>query len=350
MKTELFDYALPEALIARRPLASRSGARLLVLERELLHRHVEQLPDLMPEGALLVLNDTRVRRARVLGTRRPNAGRVELLLLSREAEPSSDGRERWQALGRASKALRPGTWIDAGELAIEVLQRDTDGSLLVAIAAQGTVESALERAGRLPIPPYMRRSDDAGDEERYQTIYARRAGSAAAPTAGLHFTEALLERLQRRGVQLGYLELQVGLGTFRPVSAEDLNDHSMHSEAFEVTSTLAEAIRKTRERKGRVVAVGTTVVRALESAADPASPGLVHETRGSTRLMIQPGYRFQVVDALFTNFHQPRSTLLALVAAFAGYEATMTAYAEAVREQYRFLSYGDAMWIPRRGS
>ena len=348
MKTELFDYALPEALIAQRPLASRSGARLLVLDREILHRHVEQLPDLVPEGALMVLNDTRVRRARVLGTRRPNAGRVELLMLSSEAEPCSDGRERWRALGRASKALRPGTCIDAGELAIEVLQRDSDGSLLLAIACQGAVEGALERAGRLPIPPYMRRTDDVGDDERYQTVYARRAGSAAAPTAGLHFTEALLLRLQRRGVQLGYLELQVGLGTFRPVSAEDLNDHSMHEEAFEVSAALAQAVREARERRAKVVAVGTTVVRALESAADPASPGLVRETRGSTRLMIQPGYRFQVVDALFTNFHQPRSTLLALVAAFAGYQATMAAYAEALREQYRFLSYGDAMWIPRR--
>lgn len=312
------------------------------------HRKVADFAELVPEGALLVMNDTRVRRARVLGTRRPAGGKVELLLL----EPLGtwpDGRERWRALGRANKPLREGSRIDAGELEIEVVARAAEEGLLeLAISAPNTVEATLERVGHVPIPPYLGRDDDGEDVERYQTVYARRTASVAAPTAGLHLNQAMLARLASRGVKLARLELEVGLGTFRPVTAPDLDQHAMHEERFAVDAELAAQIHAARLRGAGVVAVGTTVVRALESAADPEHAGEVQPFCGTTRLLIQPGYRFRVVDALLTNFHQPRSTLIALVSAFAGYDATRAAYLDALASGYRFLSYGDAMWIPRR--
>lgn len=321
---------------------------MIVAGNEREHRLVSEFAELVPAGALLVTNDTRVRRARLLGTRRPAGGKVELLLLE-GCGPWPDGRERWRALGRASKPLREGTRIDVAELEIEVLSRGADDGLLeLAIAVPGTVEAALERVGHVPIPPYLGREDDGEDVERYQTVYAQRTASVAAPTAGLHLNQGLLERLVARGVTLGRLELEVGLGTFRPVTASDLDQHPMHEERFSVDAELASQIRAARARNAPVVAVGTTVVRALESAADAGRAGEVRPFQGSTRLLIQPGYRFRVVDALLTNFHQPRSTLLALVSAFAGYDATRAAYSEALQSGYRFLSYGDAMWIPRR--
>ncbi len=310
-------------------------------------------PELVPEGALVVLNATRVRRARVFGARRPGGGRVELLFIERvgPVEPQSEGRERWQVLGRANKPLSAGTLIDAdGGMRIEVLSPREGGVLDVAVSVESkeSVEAVLERSGHVPIPPYLDRGDVPEDATRYQTVYAERIGSVAAPTAGLHLTEALLARLEARGVRTARLHLSVGLGTFRPVNNDDLDQHPMHVERYSVPRSVAEAVSDARRRGAPVVAVGTTVVRALESAADASRPGEVNAVDAETRLLIQPGYRFRVVDALLTNFHQPRSTLLALVSAFAGYERTFAAYRHALSSGYRFLSYGDALWIPRR--
>jgi S-adenosylmethionine:tRNA ribosyltransferase-isomerase len=353
VRTELLDYELPEERIAKRPLAERDASRLLVLDRgELSHRLIRDLPELLPAGALLVVNDTRVRRARLQGARRGSGGKVELLFLGRRegAESGGDGREVWQALGRASKPLRPGVVIDAGSMVCEVQQRADDGTLLLAVTSSRPVEEVLAAEGRVPIPPYLGRDDDDEDVVRYQTVYAERIGSVAAPTAGLHLTPELLARIRARGLELGRLELEVGLGTFRPVVADDLAQHVMHEERYHIDEPLAAQVAAARARGAPVVAVGTTVVRALESAADSARPGLVSSQTTATRLLIQPGYAFQVVDALLTNFHQPKSTLLALVAAFAGLDAMRAAYRAALDEGYRFLSFGDAMWLPRRAS
>lgn len=350
--TELLDYELPDELIARRPLEERDGSRLLVLDRgQIAHRTMREWPSLVPEGALLVVNDTRVRRARIFGVRRGSGGRVELLMLGRRPERErGDGREAWEALGRASKPLRPGLTIDAGRLTCEVRERGEDGTLLLHVACVGSVEDVLAQEGRVPIPPYLGRDDDDDDVARYQTVYAERVGSVAAPTAGLHLTPRLFEALAARGVELGRLELEVGLGTFKPIVARDLAEHVMHEERYAIPPVLAEKVAEARRRDRPVVAVGTTVVRALESAADPVRSGHVVAQSTATRLLIQPGYRFQVVDALLTNFHQPKSTLIALVSAFAGFEAIRAAYRSAVAERYRFLSFGDAMWLPRRSS
>lgn len=354
MKTAAFDYELPEALIAAHPTERRDGARLLVVEEsELRDATVASLAEEIPAGALVVVNDTRVRRARVFGTKQ-SGGRVELLFIRRVLAPTGatpEDCERWEAIGRSSKPIRVGTRIDWDETQFEILRRAEDATLLVEVRTGGPdFEQILEQRGHLPLPPYMRRGDDPTDLARYQTVYARRTASAAAPTAGLHLTPQLFERLAERGVEVARLELEIGLGTFRPVLAEDLDEHPMHAEMIDVGPDLAAAVARARERKKPVVAVGTTVVRALESARDPARPGQVRPTRGETRLLIQPGYAFSVVDCLLTNFHVPQSTLLALVAAFAGYDRVMSAYRHAVAARYRFLSYGDAMWIPRRSA
>lgn len=349
MKTADLDYELPERLIAAQPAERRDGARLLILDQGAIEdSHVAALAELIPSGALLVLNDTRVRRARIFGTRHGSGGRIELLFI-RALQSPGDGRERWEAIGRSSKPLRVGTVIDWQEVQIVVVERSEDATLVVLVDAPSQdFEQLLEQRGHLPLPPYMRRPDEEQDLERYQTIYARRTASAAAPTAGLHLTPALFERLREREVEVARLELEIGLGTFRSVTVEDLAEHPMHAEIMSVDRALVSAVAGARARGAAVVAVGTTVVRALESAADPQRPGLVREMRGETRLMIQPGYSFRVVDALLTNFHVPKSTLLALVSAFAGYDAVMSAYRHAVSSGYRFLSYGDAMWIPTR--
>ncbi|MEO8901027.1 MAG: tRNA preQ1(34) S-adenosylmethionine ribosyltransferase-isomerase QueA [Polyangiaceae bacterium] len=354
MKTAAFDYELPEVLIAAHPAERRDGARLLVVDgSELRDSTVDELSELIPEGALLVVNDTRVRRARVFGTKQ-SGGRVELLFIRRVTSADTtngETRERWEAIGRSSKPIRVGAVIDWDDVQFEILARAEDATLLVGVRTGGAdFEQILAERGHLPLPPYMRRSDELTDLERYQTVYARRTASAAAPTAGLHLTPQLFERLAARSVEVAHLELEIGLGTFRPVQAEDLDEHPMHAETIDIGPDLVSAVARARARKKPVVAVGTTVVRALESAADPEQPGRVRVTRGETRLLIQPGYRFSVVDALLTNFHVPQSTLLALVSAFAGYAAVMSAYRHAVAARYRFLSYGDAMWIPRRSA
>jgi S-adenosylmethionine:tRNA ribosyltransferase-isomerase len=347
VKTSLFDYQLPPELIAGRPPDARDGGRLFVLGRESnRHSAVREWCELVHAGSLVVLNETRVRRARLLGERVPSGGKVELLFLE---QLGTERGEVWQALGRASKPLRPGTDILAEGLLIRVQDRDAEGVLTLDVQApNASVEAVLERCGRTPIPPYLAREDDAEDAVRYQTVFARARGSVAAPTASLHLTEAAITRLTERGVALAKLVLHIGLDTFRPVSADDLDRHTMHSERFEVGPELAAAVEGARQRGAPIVAVGTTVVRALEAAADPERPGYLRPMRNKTRLFIQPGYRFQVVDALLTNFHQPKSTLLALVAAFAGRDRLLQAYREAIAMRYRFLSYGDAMWIAER--
>lgn len=348
MKTADLDYELPEALIAAHPAERRDGARLLVVDGpELRDSAVEKLAELVPEGALLVVNDTRVRRARIFGTKQGSGGRVELLFIRRVGK--SGERELWEAIGRSSKPIRVGTVVEWDDVRVEVQARSDEATLSVAVDAGGAdFEQLLETRGHLPLPPYMRRGDELPDLERYQTVYARRTASAAAPTAGLHLTPALFERLSARGVRVAKLELEIGLGTFRSVMVDDLDQHPMHAETFAIGPDLQAAVADARGRSAPVVAVGTTVVRALESAADSERPGHVRLAEGETRLLIQPGYRFQIVDALLTNFHVPKSTLLALVSAFAGYETVMAAYRHAVASRYRFLSYGDAMWIPRR--
>jgi len=348
VKTSQFDYELPESAIAQQPLEHRDGSRLLELGRDgVRHLPFRSFPSLVPEGALVILNDTRVIKARILGTRHGTGGRVELLL-TRLLSTESEASEIWCSLGRAGGKLRPGTRIDAGPISVEVLSRDDDGSLRVRVFAEGGVARALDVHGHVPLPPYVRRPDSAADVERYQTVFARHSGSIAAPTAALHLTPDTLRALAARGVEVAFVTLHVGIGTFRPVSAEDLDEHPMHSEELVVGPDVVRAVRRARERNGRVVAVGTTVVRALESAKDPTDPRMIRELSGDTALLIQPGYDFGPVDSLLTNFHMPKSTLMALVAAFAGRERVLSAYAEALAERYRFLSYGDAMWIPER--
>lgn len=345
MRTELLDYDLPEAAIAQRPTERRQSARMLEVGPELVDRLVSDFAELVPRGSMVVLNDTRVRRARLRGKRVPGGGRVEIFLL----HPVDGIATEWAALGRANKALRPGVVVEVDELRVEVLARDEEGTLRVRVLGAGdtseAVEAAIERVGRVPLPPYVKRPDDAQDEERYQTVFAQHLGSVAAPTAGLHLTQDAIERLVARGVQVRSVTLHVGVGTFRPVMADDLNQHPMHAEEICVSEALCTAVQDTRAAGGKVIAVGTTVVRALESAAQS---GELRPYQGSTRLLIQPGYAFRVVDGLLTNFHMPRSTLLALVSAFSGHERLMSAYACALERGYRFLSYGDAMWIPAR--
>lgn len=336
-----FDYPLPQELIAQAPLDRRTDSRLLQVGPQLADLHFADLPTLLAPGDLLVFNDTRVIHARLFGTK-DTGGQVEVMI----ERPL--GAHEALAQIRASKSPKPGTRLMLeGALEVEVLGRAGEFFHLRFPAGEDLVV-LLERHGRLPLPPYIERAAGNADESRYQTVFAKNPGSVAAPTAGLHLTPELIARAVARGVEIAHATLHVGPGTFKPVSAEDLDQHEMHAEEVHVSDELVDAVARARARGAKVVAVGTTVVRALESARDPERPGQVRPLRSETRLLIQPGYAFGVVDALLTNFHMPRSTLLALVAAFAGLEPTRRAYREAVRERYRFLSYGDAMWIPAR--
>jgi S-adenosylmethionine:tRNA ribosyltransferase-isomerase len=339
LRTSDFDYALPAELIAQHPVERRGTSRLLVVRRadgSLTDTDFPALLDLIPAGDVLALNTTRVRHARFLGTR-PSGAPAEVLLL----HPGQD--DTWIVMGRPGSALKPGKRIDIGPAAwIETVTVLDDG--LRQVRFRGVdAEAAINRFGRLPLPPYITRDPESGDEERYQTVYAEREGSVAAPTAGLHFTEDNLATLAQRGVTLSRLDLEVGPGTFKPVETEDPSEHPMHEEQYDVPAQAVEEINAAHDRGANVWAVGTTVVRAVESAAD--EHGLLRAGHGATRLLITPGYRFRAVDRLLTNFHLPRSTLLMLVAAFAGYELMMAAYEHAVSQRYRFYSYGDAMLI-----
>jgi S-adenosylmethionine:tRNA ribosyltransferase-isomerase len=340
LRTADFDYALPPELIAQTPTAERGTSRLLVVRRDggtpLEDRRFPDLVGLIPPGDLLVLNDTRVRHARLLGTR-PSGAPAEVLLL----HPATD--DTWVAMGKPGSALQPGKRVRLGEgTEVETVELLEEGYRRVRIVG-ASAEEAMARYGRLPLPPYIAHAPTDVDEERYQTVYADREGSVAAPTAGLHFTPELLAALEARGVWLARLTLEVGPGTFKPVETETIGEHPMHPERYEVPRLLAEQAAAVRARGGHVWAVGTTVVRALESAADEL--GALRAGPGETRLMITPGYRFKVVDRLLTNFHLPRSTLLMLVSAFLGFDEMHAAYRHAVAQRYRFYSYGDAMVV-----
>ncbi len=334
MRREDFDYSLPSDRIAAEPASPRDAARLLLVGAADGDRRIRDLPDLLEPDDLLVVNDTKVRRARLFG-RRPTGGRVELLLLRRT--PAGD----FESLVRAHKRLKPGETVSMdGGLSATLLERE--GGAVWRVAIQGgpggtDIEETIERVGHVPLPPYLKRPDRPEDRESYQTIFAARVGSAAAPTAGLHFTPALLERLEARGIRSARITLHVGYGTFAPVEAERIEEHRLHAEEFEVTEEAAEAITR---RRGRLVAVGTTTTRVLESLA---RTGGIRPARGTTDLFLYPGCPFLAVDGLLTNFHLPRSSLLMLVCAFAGRERVLAAYAHALEAGYRFYSYGDAM-------
>jgi S-adenosylmethionine:tRNA ribosyltransferase-isomerase len=356
MRVEQFDYALPPELIAQTPTPERDQARLLVVPPNgapPLHESIARLAEHIAPGTLVVVNDTKVLPARILGTKQGSGGKTEVFLVRKLADlTNGDGPpgQRWRALARASKALRPGTRIVKGSLVVEFEGKGEDGLFEVRLSTHdgSPIDEARSRAGQVPLPPYIKREVRPEDEHRYQTVFARAEGAVAAPTAGLHLTQALMKQLESRGCELGTCTLHVGLGTFQPVTVDDLDDHPMHSEYFEVSPALAASVARARERGAPVLTVGTTVVRALESAADPARPGHVRSCAEETRILIQPGYTFKVVDRLLTNFHLPKSTLLALVCAFAGTPRVLGAYATAVREKYRFFSYGDAMLLDRQ--
>ncbi len=343
MKLSDFDYPLPEELIAQEPVTPRDASRLLVLPAggPPEHRRFSELDLLLAPGDLLVFNDTRVIPARLVG-KKDTGGRVELLLC--ESLEGSLGR-RWRAMGQASKPIREGAALAFDGLAARVIAAEGEGFYVVELDREGgELEAALDRAGGVPLPPYVRREPDERDRARYQTIWARAPGSAAAPTAGLHFTEALLARLDARGVRRTSVTLHVGPGTFLPVRGESIEEHRMHPERYEVPVEAAAEIQACRARGARVVAVGTTTVRTLESAHD--GDGVVPGP-GRTALFVRPGYAFRAVDSMVTNFHLPRSTLLMLVCAFGGTDRVIVAYREAVARRYRFFSYGDAMLLQR---
>jgi S-adenosylmethionine:tRNA ribosyltransferase-isomerase len=332
-------YDLPEELIAQTPMERRDASRLLVLDKttgQMEHRHFYDLKDYLHPGDCLVLNDSRVIPARLFGTR-TTGGAVEVVLLK------DLGDNRWECLSRPGKKMRPGTSVSfgQGELTAQVEDVVEGGNRILRFSYEGIFLEILEKLGRMPLPPYIKQQLD--DPERYQTVYAREPGSAAAPTAGLHFTTELLEDIRAMGVDVEFVTLHVGLGTFRPVQVEDVENHEMHSEFCTVPEKTAQAIAKAKANGGRVIAVGTTSCRTLESFAKP--DGTVEPSSGWTNIFIYPGYTFKCIDALVTNFHLPGSTLVMLVSALAGKEHIMTAYQEAVNQRYRFFSFGDAMFI-----
>ncbi|MFO8010797.1 MAG: tRNA preQ1(34) S-adenosylmethionine ribosyltransferase-isomerase QueA [Dehalococcoidia bacterium] len=335
MKTSDFDYVLPDELVAQVPTEPRDHSRLLVLDRssgELEHRRFYEVGDYLRSGDVLVLNESRVIPARLLGRKAGGGARIEFLLLNR-----SEGGE-WEALARPGRRVRAGTFVEVeGGLGVEVISKAENGTVTVRLSNEGLIDTL----GEVPLPPYIHST--LKDVERYQTVYARNRGSVAAPTAGLHFTPALLESLTSSGVEVARITLHVGLGSFRPVKSEDPAEHRIHREYFEVSGETARKFNSARENGNRIVAVGTTAVRALEQVARP--DGEVIPYSGFNELYILPGYPFRTVDAMITNFHLPRSTLLMLVAAFAGRERVLEAYQEAIREGYRFYSFGDAMLI-----
>lgn len=340
MKTSDFYYELPQELIAQRPLSDRSASRLLVLDKnsgKTEHKIFKDIKEYLNPGDCLVVNETRVIPARLIGERKNTGARVEILLLKRI------NTRRWETLVYPGKKAKPGNVISfgGGLLEAEIEEVVNDGNRIVKFSYEGIFEELLDRLGQMPLPPYI--TEKLEDKNRYQTVYAKNDGSAAAPTAGLHFTEDLLKEIEDMGVKIARLTLHVGLGTFRPVKVEDVSSHKMHSEFYSLSQSQADIINETREKGGRVVAVGTTTTRTLESIADER--GRVTEKSGWTDIFIYPGYKFKLVDNLITNFHLPESTLVMLVSALAGKENIMRAYKEAIDRKYRFFSFGDAMFI-----
>ncbi|MBO4808065.1 MAG: tRNA preQ1(34) S-adenosylmethionine ribosyltransferase-isomerase QueA [Lachnospiraceae bacterium] len=340
LKTSDFYFDLPEELIAQDPLEDRSSSRLLVLDKTTgatEHHIFKEIGSFLNPGDCLVLNNTKVIPARLYGAREATGGAVEVLLLKRNAD------DVWETLVKPGKKCKPGTRLVFGDgrLKAEVLETVDEGNRLIKFEYDGIWEEVLDSLGEMPLPPYI--THKLQDKNRYQTVYAKYEGSAAAPTAGLHFTKELLAEIENKGVKICYVTLHVGLGTFRPVKAENILEHHMHTEVYQVTEDAAKMINDTKAAGGRVICVGTTSCRTIESASDES--GIVHAGNGDTSIFIYPGYKFKVLDALITNFHLPESTLVMLVSALAGRENVLNAYNEAIKERYRFFSFGDAMFI-----
>ena len=338
MKTSDFFYELPEELIAQDPLEDRTASRLLVLDRKtdkLEHKIFGDVINYLNPGDCLVINNTRVIPARLIGEKEGTGGKVEILLLKRREN------DIWESLVKPGKKLRPGARVIFGDgrLKAEILEIAEEGNRLVKFYYEGIFEEILDSLGEMPLPPYI--THKLEDKEMYQTVYAKFDGSAAAPTAGLHFTNELLEKIRQKGIRIASITLHVGLGTFRPVKVEDVNNHHMHTEWYEVNNEAADIINETKKNGGRVICVGTTSCRTIESVAD--ENGLMSAKTGETDIFIYPGYKFKVMDGLITNFHLPESTLVMLVSAFAGKDRILSAYETAVKERYRFFSFGDAM-------
>lgn len=340
MRTSDFNYELPKELIAQDPLSDRDSCRLMVLSRttgEVTHRIFHDVTEYLKKGDCLVINNTKVIPARLIGEREPSGGKAEILLLKRT------GADIWETIVRPGKKLRQGARVSfgGGLLNAEVKEVLSDGNRLVHFEYEGIFEEVLDALGQMPLPPYI--THELKDKNSYQTVYARYEGSAAAPTAGLHFTDELLYQIEKMGVNIAQVTLHVGLGTFRPVKVDDVETHHMHSEFYQVNKETADIINNTKKNGGRVICVGTTSCRTIESASD--ENGIVHPKEEETDIFIYPGYTFKVMDGLITNFHLPESTLLMLVSAFAGKDNVLAAYSEAVKDKYRFFSFGDAMMI-----
>lgn len=340
MKTQDFYYDLPEELIAQDPLEDRSSSRLMVLDKEtgeIKHHVFKEIIEYLEEGDCLVINDTKVIPARLIGEKEGTGAKIELLLLKRKQD------DIWETLVKPGKKAKIGTRISfgGGLLVGEIVDIVEEGNRLIKFYYTGIFEEVLDKLGQMPLPPYI--THQLEDKNRYQTVYATHAGSAAAPTAGLHFTPELLKQIEEKGVKIARVTLHVGLGTFRPVKVEDVTKHHMHSEFYMISKEAADTINETKKAGKRVISVGTTSTRTLESVAD--ENGFVKETSGWTEIFIYPGYQFKCIDCLITNFHLPESTLLMLVSALAGKEKVMKAYEEAVKERYRFFSFGDAMFL-----
>lgn len=340
MNRQDFFYELPEELIAQEPLKDRSTSRLMLLDKtsgEVTHKHFYDIVDYLKAGDCLILNDTKVLPARLYGQKEGSGGAIEFLLLHKQTL------DQWEVILKPGRKAKIGARFvfGNGELVAEVIDIVNDGNRVVKFFYEGVFEEVLDRLGEMPLPHYIHKKLE--DKDRYQTVYAKNPGSAAAPTAGLHFTPELLKKIEGKGVRIGYLTLHVGLGTFRPVKADDILEHKMHSEFYILPQDTAQLVNKTKEEGGRVVSVGTTATRVLETAGMEGGP--LHEMTGWTDIFIYPGKEFHVIDGLITNFHLPESTLIMLVSALAGREPVLHAYEEAVREKYRFFSFGDAMMI-----
>lgn len=342
MKTEDYNYDLPEELIAQTPLTKRDASRLMILDKEtgeLEHEKFANIINYLNEGDVLVLNDTKVIPAKIIGIKEETGAIIELLLLK-------DLGDCWECLSKPAKRLKVGTIVTFGngELKAEVKEKLDDGLVRVKLLYKGILMEILEKLGSMPLPPYIH--EKLNDKDRYQTIYAKNIGSAAAPTAGLHFTKELLQEIANKGVIITYVTLHVGLGTFRPVEEENIKEHKMHSEYYEMSKETADILNKAKEEKRRIIAVGTTSTRTLETIATNNN-GKFIETSGNTNIFIYPGYKFKAIDSLITNFHLPKSTLLMLVSALAGKENILASYKEAIKNNYRFFSFGDAMFIKK---
>ncbi|MEC0241350.1 tRNA preQ1(34) S-adenosylmethionine ribosyltransferase-isomerase QueA [Paenibacillus dokdonensis] len=341
MNVDLYDFNLPEELIAQTPLLERTASRLLTLDKKdgkIAHHTFKDIVDQLQSGDTLVLNDTRVIPARLFGTKEDTGAKAEVLLLK------NLGEDRWEALVKPGKKLKSGSVIIFGDELRAVIEEEGDmGERVLRFSYNGIFQEILDRLGQMPLPPYIK--EKLNDKERYQTVYSRHEGSAAAPTAGLHFTKELLEEIRNKGVTIAYLTLHVGLGTFRPMSVERVEDHVMHAEYYSVSEETVDILNKARDRGGRIIAVGTTSCRTLETVGNRFKGGSLEPCSGWTDIFMYPGYEFTVVDALITNFHLPKSTLVMLVSALAGREHILHAYEEAIKEKYRFFSFGDAMFI-----